>query len=108
MSGARNPTTAWPERRQPDLGGRGLRDAQHDVGIGVQGIGRDDRRAGRLVGAVGDGRTGAGAVLDDDLEPGRLQLAERFGYQGDTPFSGRGLLGDTDLHGHHLEMDLGC
>ena len=35
-------------------------------------------------------------------QPGRLQLAERFGYQGDAPLSGRGLLGDTDLHGHHL------
>ena len=63
---------------------------------------RDDGRAGLGVRAVGDGRAGTGALLDEDLQPGLLQLAERFGYQGDAPLSGRGLLGDTDLHGHHL------
>ena len=91
----------------PDLRLGRLRDAQDRVGVAVQVVGRDDRRAGLLVGGVGDGRAGAGAALDEDLEPGRLQLAERFGYQGDAPFSGRGLLGDTDLHGHHLDLDDG-
>ena len=46
--------------------------------------------------------TEAGAAFDENFEPGALELAERFGYQGDAPLSGRGLLGDTDLHGHHL------
>ena len=41
-------------------------------------------------------------LLDEDLEPGGRQLAEHFGYQGDAPLAGRGLLGDADLHGHHL------
>ena len=44
----------------------------------------------------------AGAALDEDLEPGGLELGEHLGYQGDAPFTGRSLLGDTDLHGHHL------
>ena len=70
----------------------------------VQLVGRDDRRAGFLVRGIGDGRAGAGAALDEDVEPGRLELAEHFGYQGDAPLSGRGLLGDTDLHGHHLDL----
>ena len=38
--------------------------------------------------------------------PAALSLPSSFGYQGDAPLSGRGLLGDTDLHGHHL--DWGC
>src|SRR5947208_2164120 len=60
------------------------------------------RRAGVGVGRIRDGRAAAGVMLDQDLEPGRGQPAERFGNQGDTPFSGRRLPGDADLHGHHL------
>ncbi len=81
-----------------------LGDAQDRIGVAVQVVGRDDRRAGLLVRAVGDGRAGSGTALDEDVEPGRLELAEHFGYQGDTPFTGRRLLGDTDLHGHHLDL----
>ena len=84
-----------------DLVGRWLGDAEDDIGARIQRIRGDDGRAGLRVGAVGDRRAGAGAGLDEDLAPGRLQLAECFGYQGDAPLSGRGLLGDTDLHGHH-------
>src|SRR6185369_11568043 len=54
------------------------------------------------VGRIGNRGTAAGALLDEDLEPGGGQLAERFGDQGDAPLAGRGLPGDADLHGHHL------
>jgi hypothetical protein len=59
-------------------------------------------RTGLRVGRIRERRAGACAGFDEDLEPGRCQLAERFGYQGDAPFAGRGLPGDADLHGHHL------
>ena len=52
----------------------------------------------------GIGEPAPAPALDEDLEPGRRQLAERFGHQGDAPFTGRGLLGDSDLHGHHLSL----
>ncbi len=68
---------------------------------------RYDLRAGFRVGLVRDERARARTLLDEDLEPGCCQLAERFGYQGDTPLAGRCLLGDADLHGHHLTWDVG-
>ena len=80
------------------------RDSQDRVGLGVQLVGRDDGRTRRFVGAIEDGRACAGAAFYQDVEPGRLELAEHLGYQGDAPLSGRGLLGDTDLHGHHLDL----
>ena len=83
------------------LGGSGLLDAQDDVAGGVQLVGGHDRRPGVRERLVGDRGTGACACLDENLEPGRRQLAERFGHQGDAPFSGRGLPGDADFHGHH-------
>ena len=96
-----------PARSLPTSAVGRLGDAQDRVGVAVQVVGRDDRRAGLFVRRVGDRRAGAGAALDEDVEPGRLELAEHFGYQGDAPFSGRGLLGDTDLHGHHLDLEFG-
>ena len=81
---------------------RGLRDAEDDVRSLVEVIARDDRRARFDVGRIREERRLAGALLHEDLQPGRRQLAERFGYQGDAPLSGRGLLGDADLHWHHL------
>ena len=41
-----------------------------------------------LYAASGMSGAGAGAGLDEDVEPGSLQLAERFGYQGNAPFAG--------------------
>jgi hypothetical protein len=90
-----------------DLVRRRLLDPQDRVRLGVELHRRDDRRAGVGVGLVRDERAGAGTGLDEDLEPGGRELAERLGYQGDAPLSGRGLLGDTDLHGHHLILGLG-
>ena len=84
-----------------DLGGHRLLDAQDDVGVRVQPLGAHDRRAGVRERLVRDRGTGTRAGLDEDLEPGRRQLAEPFGHQGNAPFSGRGLPGDADLHGHH-------
>ena len=89
------------------LGVRRLLDAQDDVGLGIQ-LGRgDDPGTGLDELLVGKLSTRTGSGFDEDLEPGGRQLAERFGYQGHAPFSGRGLLGDTDLHGHHLLRDSG-
>ena len=104
MSGLRNPITAWPLRMTLISSTARLLDAEDHVRLGVELDRRDDRRAGLLVGLVGDERARAGAGLDEDLQPGRLQLAERFGYQGDAPLAGCGLLGDADLHGHHLTL----
>ena len=66
---------------------------------------RHDGRAGVDECLVRNRRSGAGIVLDEHVEARCLELGEDFGYQGDAPLSGRGLLGDTDLHGHHLGCD---
>ena len=89
-----------------DLGGGGLLDAEDDVRLAVELHGRDDGRAGIGIGLVRDGSAGAGAGLHQDVKPGDRELAERFGYQGDAPLAGRGLLGDADLHGHHLTLSI--
>jgi hypothetical protein len=47
-----------------------------------------------------------GVLLDEHVETGCRELADHLGYQGDAPLSGRGLLGDTDLHGHHLDSGM--
>ena len=90
-----------------DLGITRLLDAEDDVRLGVELDRRHDRRAGLRVRLIRDLRARARAGLDEDLEPGLGELAERFGYQGDAPLAGRSLLGDADLHGHHLTWDLG-
>ena len=90
--------TAWPWRSRGDLGRRRLLDPQDDVGLAYSSAVETIRGAGLGVGRIRDRRAGAGAGLDEDLEPGGRQLAERLGYQGDAPFAGRGLPGDTDLH----------
>ena len=84
-----------------DLGRAGLLDLEHDIRLRVQGVRGDDRRAGVGERLVGDGGTGTGALLDEDLQPGSRELAERLGHQGDTALAGGRLPGDADLHGHH-------
>ena len=79
-----------------------LLDAQDDVRLAVQLHARDDRCPRLRVCLIGDQGSGSGTAFDEDLQPGRRQPAERFGYQGNSPLTGRSLLGDADLHGHHL------
>ena len=74
-----------------DLLGRGLLDAQDDVGLGVHGRLGHDPRAGRAEVRVGDGGADPGAGLDEDLVTGSGQLADGLGHEGDAPLVGRAL-----------------
>ena len=60
----------------------------------------DHLRAGLLVLGVGDQRPGAGAALDDDLEPAIVagQLAHDLGHERDATLALGRLLGDSDPH----------
>ena len=90
------------EERSTVIAVRRLRDPEDHVRLLVELVARHDRRTRLGEGRVREEGTLTGALLHEDLEPGRRELAERFGYQGDPPLSGRGLLGDADLHWHHL------
>ena len=58
-----------------------------------------DRRARVGVELVGKARRLAGTALDDELVAALRQAPDGLRDEGHTPFSGRGLAHDADLHG---------
>ena len=75
----------------------------------VQGLERefgDHRRAGLLVGGVHEACCGAGAALDQEMEPEGRQLLGRLRCGRDAAFSGSRLSSDTDLHGPLLSVGI--
>src|SRR4030095_9902429 len=57
-----------------------------------------DRGAGGQVGAVREGRGGAGVALDDDSRAGLYEATDAVGSERDSPLAGGGLLGNSNLH----------
>ena len=105
MSGWRRPTTAWPVRSWPTSAADGFWTRRTRRR-------RAYRSSVETIVAPASAYAGSGIAAPAPaprstriLEPGRRELAERFGYQGDAPLAGRGLPGDADLHGHHLDLE---
>ena len=96
--------TAWPSRSRPTSASDGFWTLRTTSDWPYRSAVETIRAPALRVGRIGNGRAGAGAGLDEDLEPGRRQLAEHLGYQGDAPFTRRRFPGDTDLHEHHLSL----
>ena len=68
VSGPRKPISTLSEPSRPVSSAFGRRDLDHDVGAERLAGVVDQRRAGLLVGGVGDQRARAGAALHEDLD----------------------------------------
>ena len=100
-SGDSSPTTAWPLRRRAASSADGFWTRRTTSLEAYRSAVLTTVAPASVYAWSGIMRAGSGAGLDEDLQPGSRQLAERFGHQGDTALTLRRLPGDADLHGHH-------
>ena len=106
-------TSGWRKRderlavaQRADLAVVGLRDLRDEVGLGVELVGRDDLRAGLLVGGVGErGRLARARARRAPRRPTGEPRARRPGTSATRRSPGVGLLGHADFM---LARSLSC
>jgi len=70
----------------------------HEVGLLVEVVARDERRAGLLVGGVEEPGGLAGAALDQRLAPRRGELGHAVGDERNAPLALERLCRNADPH----------